>query len=419
MLFLTSLTLLACTGGDDVTLEDDSNTLATGEVTYYADVRPMLDKHCVRCHIEGGLGLGDFTNQAVVEGMAERMLTRVDAGTMPPPASDPDCRDYAGSDYLNVDDEERQVLADWIEGGLPLGAPADDPGVEAPATDVVDPDVVVQIDGYTPTYEDAANPGNEYRCFVLDPELTETRYVTEMAPIVDAAAIVHHVVLITAKRAQIQEEHLGEDGYDCIDGTGGIGDQMVGAWAPGMLPVTLPDGYGMPVGPDDVMVLQMHYFQSGDDTVGLTDATGYAFKTVDDVDTEVVLAPIGIYDFEIPANAESHTDGETFLNEYPVSLELRATFPHMHVLGTEYDMRVQHADGTETCLATGTYDFDNQMTYQWNEPVELKPGDSIDFSCTWNNSESNLELEGQPQTTFYGERTDEEMCFFFTFVNIK
>ena len=414
------LLFLACNGTDEPSV-DDSSTPPVDAVTYYRDVKPIVDMHCVRCHNSSGLGDGDFTNADAVADLAGLMLNAIDDGRMPPPVSDPECRDYEGSDHMRVDSDERQVLEDWIEAGKPMGNPEDDPGLTPPSGELADPDLVTTIegDGYTPTYTDADNPGNEYRCFVLDPELTETRYVTAMAPVVDEAEIVHHVVLLTAKRDQVDETQMGADGYDCIDGTGGLGDQMVGAWAPGMLPVTFPEGYGMPIGPDDIMVLQMHYFDNGGGDTPKTDASGYAFKTVDSVDTEVILAPVGIYDFSIPADEEAHTDGGTFTNDYPVTLELRATFPHMHVLGTEYDMRVRHTDGSETCLATGSYDFDNQLTYQWLEPVDLEPGESIDFSCTWNNSTSNPNLGWEPKTTGYGERTDEEMCFFFTFVNIK
>ncbi len=176
-----------------------------------------------------------------------------------------------------------------------------------------------------------------------------------------------------------------------------------------MLPIELPEGHGMKLSQGDLLVMQLHYFQSGPDAVGITDCSGYDFKTEESVSTEVLMYPLGVYSFAIPAGQE-HTEGGSFTNTYPVSLEAHAVFPHMHVLGRGYDMRVLHPDGSETCVASGDYDFDNQLTYQWEEPVVIEPGDTIDFSCTWADAE---------HTTYFGQSTDEEMCFFFTYLNLK
>ena len=54
-------------------------------------------------------------------------------------------------------------------------------------------------------------------------------------------------------------------------------------------------------------------------------------------------------------------------------------------------------------------DFNNQLTYQWLEPIDFKPGDTLEYACTWDNSTGDAVVK-------YGERTDEEMCYFFTIV---
>ena len=103
-----------------------------------------------------------------------------------------------------------------------------------------------------------------------------------------------------------------------------------------------------------------------------------------------------------------------------MDLKIHGVFPHMHVLGQAYGASITHADGSETCIVEGDYDFDNQLTYQFAEddmPV-VSNGDSIDFYCNWNNSISNDDLpHSEPVNAGYGERTDEEMCFFFSLVS--
>ena len=91
--------------------------------TYYADVVPLLQTSCTRCHYEDGNGTGDFNDQELVLQLAEYMLERVDAGEMPPPAGDPSCENYVDSDRLTLSPEHRDLLATWIEEGKPLGRP--------------------------------------------------------------------------------------------------------------------------------------------------------------------------------------------------------------------------------------------------------------------------------------------------------
>lgn len=392
------------------------------ELTWHEDVQPMVEKHCTRCHYAGGLGIGNFQDAEVVDAMAEIMLSRIDSGEMPPPVSDPECRDYVGSGHLTMPQESRDVFSAWIDGGKLRGDPADTPEIEPIIETLADPDMIVQLPmPYTPTFEDTENPGNEYRCFVLDPELEETTFLTAMAPQVDQKALVHHIVLFTKNVDDITEEELSPDGYSCIDD--GMADGingMVAGWAPGALPVEFPEGHGMRLTPDDRLILQMHYFQSGPEVVGVADQTGYAFRTAPEVDRRVMMYPIGLYDFTIPAGDENYTDGFEFTLPPGIGFDILAAFPHMHVLGKGYRLWADTAeDGRECVLESDQYDFDNQQTYMFKEPLSVQAGDTLGFECTWDNSADNPDqFFDEPQDIRYGERTNEEMCFTFTLIGL-
>ena len=431
--FLALLPLAACDSGDG--RGDEESTVGGGDddtggeqiggsdgvVTWHGDVQPLLAEHCTRCHFAGGLGVGDFTDLSVVQSFAEPMLAAIEDGRMPPPASDPDCRDYSGSDGLTVSDRERETFAAWLDAGLPEGDPSEAPDFTPVSDQLADPDLTVMMPApYVPTYSDEANPGNEYRCFLLERPAEGAFYITSLAPIIDQRAISHHAVLFTMSDGVIPDELRRPEGMDCISSL--VEESLSGmltAWAPGMLPIELPEGKGLYVGASEQLILQMHYFYSGPDTEGVADQSGYAFRTAEDVDTPVFVAPVGLYSFQIPADDDDYTDGGSYYNSY-FDLEIYGIFPHMHVLGQRYTASISHADGEETCLVEGDYDFDNQMTYQFTEPVAFNTGDSVQFSCNWNNSTSNPDLiHDTPRTTGYGERTDEEMCFFFTMLAFK
>jgi len=401
---------------DDTGGGDDTGT-GSPSPNYYQDIAPLIQTHCARCHYDGGLGTGDLTVKDNVLAMADVMLSQIESGKMPPPVSDPDCRPYRGYSHLTLDESEKALFSEWISLDKPEGDPADLVEVEPIQTDLVDTDLELYIPApYTPMYTDEANPGNEYRCFVLDPGQEETFYVTALAPILDQKDIVHHIVLFRKPYTEVDEDELGEDGYDCINS--GMADGITGlvaGWAPGGLPVIYEEGQGMPITPTDRLVLQIHYFQSGPDAVGLSDQTGYAFQTTSAVDTSVLMIPFGPTDFRVPAGEEAYSDSFSF--PLPYSFDILGTFPHMHILGSGYDMWLDTAEGSECLVKSDTYDFDNQQMFMFEEPLHVDFGNMLNMECTWNNSTSNPDLiHDPPVDAYYGERTDEEMCFAFTLV---
>ena len=416
------LALMGCRADEDVASGDSGASTPVDAPTYYADISPLMATHCTRCHNPQGLGMGDFTSPDEVTLLAPAIAAAVSAGRMPPPASDPSCNDYVGSDILSLSDEDKRIIADWAAADAPLGDPADEPVVEPTSHDLTDPDLTLLMsEGYTPTYADPDSPANEYRCFLLErPEGAESFYITAMAPVIGEESIAHHAVLFTSGDETLKpymDDLTDGDGLDCMEGLSSV-DGMLTAWAPGMMPIEFPEGSGLHVAADEHVILQMHYYSSGPDTKGLTDQSGYAFRTATEVDKTMYMAPVGAFDFEIPAGDDNYTHVSSFENSY-VDLQIYGMFPHMHVLGQSYSATVRHADGSESCLVEGDYDFSNQMTYQFSDPVSFANGDTIEFSCNWNNSESNPDLPSdEPKDTYYGERTDEEMCYFFTFVSI-
>ena len=319
--------------------------------TFHADVRPLLDQHCVRCHQEDGLGVGDWTDDQIVDAFADLIADRVETGAMPPAVSEPECRDYVGSDVLYVPQESRDIVSQWIAAGRPMGDPADNPGVVVGDVDLVDPDVTLMMPvAYTPTFTDPENPGNEYRCFLADPG-SEEIFVTGMDPVIGTDSLVHHVVLNTLDRSDISDEMLADDGWNCIDDMDG--DNMLAGWAPGALPVEFPDGYTMTMGGDEVLIVQMHYFQANPEDAGKSDLSGYSFTTSEQAGRPLYLIPLGDFSFNIPAGEEAYTSGDRIRHSdlgVPLGLEIHSVFPHMHRLGTGYSMSIRHDDGSETCL---------------------------------------------------------------------
>lgn len=412
-----SFFFLAC-GTSEKTSDTSESTVET--ISWTKDIQPIVEQHCTRCHLENGQGTGDFTKWEDVEIMADLMLNAMESGRMPPPAADPNCHDYADSEALFMPEESKALFAKWVSEGKRYGDEADILEYDRSLVDLEDPNMVVTMqEPYTPSFTDEDNPGNEYRCFSIAHNQDEPFYITELHPIVDNAALVHHIVLAKGTEAGILPGSDSPEGVDCIrDGAFVSGDYqesgMLSGWAPGMSPIRFPDGAGLRVDPDEYIVIQMHYYQSTEAGEGATDQSGYSFKTTTERPEQVVqMIPIGMQDFVIPAEEESYTMSEEFT--IPLDLKLWGVFPHMHVLGSGYSMSADN----QCIIESDRYDFENQMTYMYEEPILIPANSPINFSCTWNNSVSNPDLiHNPPIDANYGERTDEEMCYMFSLISL-
>lgn len=382
-------------------------------VTYYADVRPILDQSCARCHTDTGQALS-FDDPAAVQALADSIVTRTEAGDMPPPAPDPDCAPYVGSDELFLDDARKATLRAWAEAGAPLGDPATYPG-EPPSHTTAPFDAELRGSGpYTPTFD---STGNDYRCFQLDVGNTEAAYVTGFEALVDNPRIVHHVVLWNVRQGvEIPAEDGVTPGFAC-DGFGEDGWDFFGGWAPGGRPVTFAEGQGIRVRAASRMVLQMHYFDAFEGADAEADQSGYGLHLADEVSTEVSTYPLGVEDFEIPAGEYHEEEMIIPWQDGWGDITIVGVFPHMHVLGSSFGFDVHHADGSESCLVDiPRWDFHNQQAVILDEPVHVTGGDVLDLNCHWDNTASNpAQVNDPPQDVTFGEGTSDEMCYGFTY----
>jgi hypothetical protein len=220
-----------------------------------------------------------------------------------------------------------------------------------------------------------------------------------MAPIVGEESIVHHIVLFKQPKSELRKNYDPAVGYNCMNNFN-LFEGMLGGWAPGATPIEFAPDHGFLVTPQDNLIMQIHYYNSGSQDESILDQSGYEFRTKSSVGTPLTLLPLGSYSFTIPAGEEAYT--EEYSQYIPESYEydgieipipgltLHGVFPHMHVLGSGYKMWVEHGDGTEECAVAGdSYDFYNQLTYLFKDPLTVNPGDTVRWSCTWNNSPSN------------------------------
>ena len=84
------------------------------------------------------------------------------------------------------------------------------------------------------------------------------------------------------------------------------------------------------------------------------------------------------------------------------AVTLLASMPHMHEIGTSFEVLV---DGEEVLRLDG-WSFENQLFYDL--PLELEVGQELTVRCDYRNAGS--------APVFAGLRTQDEMCFAFTYI---
>jgi hypothetical protein len=149
--------------------------------------------------------------------------------------------------------------------------------------------------------------------------------------------------------------------------------------------------------------------------------------------------PDGVPEFKIPAGAVDHTEEMLISldgNDIP-ELRVFGVATHMHYVGTDMMVGVQHAQPTgeeteaECLLQTPRWDFQWQRLYSYDTELEdvprVRPGDKVYLRCNYNNSMSNpfvakaLAEQGfsEPQDVTLGEATLDEMCLGVFGVAVK
>jgi hypothetical protein len=131
-------------------------------------------------------------------------------------------------------------------------------------------------------------------------------------------------------------------------------------------------------------------------------------------------------EFLIPAGAPAHVESMlwTFRGlRLETPPRLYGVGGHMHYVGIDEKITLEHADGTSTCLMQiPHWDFDWQRRYDYDAPLEQLPlltaGDRLNVRCTYDNTLDNPKLaeslaeQGatEPHDVALGESTLDEMC---------
>lgn len=408
--------------------DEDAGELDPSAPTYHADIAPMVETHCGDCHKPDGIGPFELTSFEKLKPLAKTALNAIESGRMPPWMPDPDCRDYENERIMTA--AEKATFRQWVEAGTPEGEPAQASEGEGdepkPGTSFEATHSAKLPGGYTPS----ADKNDDYRCFVMDFDFPRDTYLKASRVLPDAENLVHHVLVYAVdgdKAGALKKADQKEDGpgYTCFGGPLPDGQDdnalptQIGAWVPGLVPDELPSDLGLRIEKGSKIVMQVHYNMLEGSPE--EDRTEFQMKLSDRQPEKLAeTRPLAILDLNIPAGEANAVHTKTFTNysDRPVVIE-RVT-GHMHLLGKEITADVVREDGRKACLMDiPDWDFDWQQSYELprEEWVELKPGDGIELTCKYDNSqEAQPTVNGEkltPRDVKWGDGSTDEMCLLY------
>jgi len=387
-----------------------------GPKTWSGVIGPLAATRCGICHKTGDIAPFPLEIYAQWKLNAAAITAAVETKRMPP--FPPEQSEESGcprlDDVRRMSDLEREVLLAWLKDGLPVGEEGKEPTI--PKNEPLGPPNARWE--MAEEYNSTSTEVDDYRCFVVDPKVVTSIAVGAVSVEPGNRKVVHHsaVYLIPPEQAQKVKQLDADEagpGYTCFGGAGVLEAYPTGLWVPGNdAPLVPPHGgVGYYLLPGWVFVVQQHYnYASGKSP----DRSAVVLWNADTFLSEVPHALVtGTLDFTIPPNTMGHTvssdanivPGGQTAAVWNEANEGRAysVWGHQHQLGKSFKMDLVRADGSTQCLLhIPKWDFNWQSIYKLKTFVEMKPGDKVRTTCTWDNPNA--------REVKYGEGTADEMC---------
>lgn len=312
------------------------------------------------------------------------------------------------------------------------------------------------------------NGTDDYRCFLLDPKVTEDSIIKSVEFVPQNKEYVHHAIMFrvtTPDLAQAISADNGGQGWPCFGGSG-LGSMFssfltspwLSSWAPGRGVDTSPVGYGIPFNKGERLVLQVHYnlLAAGGATLEtdqsrvLLEAIPAKGATVKQLKVNIFAAPVelacppeitgplcdrkkSLLDLAARTSTASAFEaaginaicaGDPF--EPKPSLvstcdsivtqdyNVISAAPHMHLLGKSLKLILNPGTTKEQILLDRkNYNFDDQSATVLPVPVAVKKGDVIRVECTFDptlRQKLPALKDLEPRYVTWGEGSSDEMC---------
>ena len=370
-------------------------------ITFHRDVAPILNRNCVVCHRTGQIGPMTFLDADTALSYSDMIAEVVDQRRMPPWYADH--RYGRFQNERRITETERAILMAWSEADAPEGDPQDAP--EPPIFDdtgfaIGEPDLLLELPDVVAI---PATGVVDYLYRVIDPGLTEDRWVEAVEIRPTALEVTHHVLALEVPPGLSIKQSM----QDRREDGGLVQSGYFAAFVPGSRPNLYPPGTAKRLLAGTRFLLQLHYTPNG---LAARDRTQMAIKfAAGSGYSEVKTYGIANYRLDIPPNTLDVMFETTKWFDEPI--QLVALLPHLHSRGSSFRYEVVDVEGdvVEVLLSVPHYDFNWQDFYRLREPFLLEQGYGLKITATYDNTEGNPNNPNPAARVRGGDQTFDEM----------
>jgi thiol-disulfide isomerase/thioredoxin len=362
-------------------------------VTFYEQVAPLLQKHCQECHHSGGQAPFALVTLEEVSSHAEMVAEVVLDRRMPPWYAS---RQHKFANERGMSAAEREVISQWVRGGLKVGDAAKAPPplkFEDSKWEIGEPDLI------TTSLEKHTLPADgfvDYKYIVLPHVFLQDTWISAAEILPSNPKVVHH--------CNMAYWTLGQN-FDA-------GNFITGR-VPGGTAFRLDDGVALCIPAGSVVGLQIHYTTTGKEEINSMQV-GFRFPR-GPVHKQVRHVQATTSRFAIPPGAGAHPVSAS--RTLPVNASGIGMFAHMHLRGKDMTFIAHPPSGPpETLLSIPAYHYGWQQNYRWEPGTKKFPkGTKIEAVAHFDNSPFNPFNPDATATVRHGPQTVQEMMFGFFF----
>jgi hypothetical protein len=383
-------------------LVDFPNRGKGAQLTYVKDVAPILEKHCVACHTEGGIGPFAMSSYEMVKGFSPMIREVIRTDRMPPWNIDSHVGKWA--DDKSLSRQEIQTIVHWVDHGAPRGEGEDPLKVARHVAEkwpLGKPDLILDI----PAYTIPASGVVDYQHPAIANPLKEGRWIKASTFVVDQRQAVHH--FLTGYMTE-----MPKDGQGTEDKWGA----SVGGYAVGSESTLWPINVGTYLPPGGAIGIQAHYTPFGKEVTDHSKLGLYFYKDGEKPDLVMRTSVIVDNSIVIPPGQARHE--EVSYLQVPKDMLLYSAFPHAHYRGYASDLWIQYPDGKKKLLlAMPRYDFNWQREYTFAEPLKVPAGSKLIAHYWYDNSKQNPANPDPKKEIRWGLQSWDEM--FYTAIRYR
>ena len=383
-----------------------TSAVVSPQVTFTKEVAPILQQHCQECHRPNAIAPMSLQSYEEVRPFAKAIKERVSARMMPPWFIDPNVGINKFKNYGGLTDDEIATLVKWVDAGAPMGNPADMPPPRKFDDDIWHigtPDVVA---GMPQALVVKAYGPDMWKNIVVDPGLTEDRYIkaVEIKPI-QGRRVIHHM------------------GTTLIYPDGGLATMQ------SKNANIFEEGSGRPMTAGTKVQFQLHIHPYREDTTTSVEI-GFVFYPKGYVPKYIAQTELmgDDHELDLPANSDNvRYDSYKMLTK---PTRILAYAPHMHTrakaqcLEAILPEKSEQRDGNkvETLNCINHFDFNWMMVYEYATDAQpLLPAGTVLHLVSWYNNTGSNRLNNDPDNWIgYGQRSIDDMAMaWMTFYNLS